>query len=94
MDVKDKWMLQYDSYLPYEMVSYIFSRLLHLRIYTAGNQSATTLSYLMPKADIVDICQEWDFKYPTVLENSRYCSLSKAKTFKIAVQIYQIRDLI
>ena len=93
-------ILQDDSYLPYEMVSYIFSRLLHLRIYTAGNQSATTLSYFMPKADIVDICQEWDFKYPTVLEdspclvkhNSRYCSLSKAKTIRTAVQIYQIRD--
>ena len=58
-------MLQDDSYLPYEMVSYIFSRLLHLRIYTVGNQSTTTLLYFMPQADIVDICQEWDFKYPT-----------------------------
>ena len=93
-------ILEDDCYLPYEMVSYILTRLNHLRIFTAGNQSASTLTFFMPNADIVDICQEWDFKYPTVLEdspclvkhNSRYCSLSKAKTLKTAVQIYQIRD--
>ena len=93
-------ILQDDSYLPYEIIGYILSKLLYIRVYTAGNQTKNALSYYMPKADIVDICQEWNFKYPSVLEDApcflkhcaRYCSLSKARTIRTAVHIFQIQD--
>ena len=93
-------VLQDDSFLPYEIIGYILSRLHHLRIFTAGNHAKTVLSYYMPKADIVDICLEWNFKYPLVLQDSpcflyhfaRYCSLSKARTIRTAVHIFQIQD--
>ena len=91
-------MLRNDSFLPYEVIGYILSQLAHYRIYTAGNQPKSFLSQYIPNTDIVDICEEYSFKYPLILQDascfishpSRYCSLSKAKTLKSAVQIFQI----
>ena len=94
--------LEDDSFLPYGVIGYILSKIIDLRIYTAGNQSKTFLSNYLPKSDIVDTCQEYNFKYPLVLQDSpcfvphssRYCTLSKAKTLKVAVQLFQVNELI
>ena len=90
-------VLQDDSFLPYEIIGYILSKIINLRIYTAGNQAKTVLSQYLPKSDMVDICQQYNFRYPMILQESpcfvlhpsRYCTLSKAKTIKAAVQIFQ-----
>ena len=91
-----------DSFLPYGVIGYILSKIIDLRIYTAGHQTKTFLSSFLPSSDIVDVCQEYNFKYPLTLQDSpcfiphtsRYCSLSKAKTLKMAVQIFQVNDSI
>ena len=91
-----------DSFLPYGVIGYILSKIIDLRIYTAGNQAETFLSSYLPNSDIVDICREYNFKYPLCLQDSscfiphppRYCSLSKAKTLRAAVQIFQSNDAI
>jgi hypothetical protein len=90
--------LSNDSFLPYGVIGYILSQIENLLIYTAGNQAREFLSSYLPKTNIVDICQEYNFKYPLVLQEtpcfishpSRFCSLSKAKTLKMAVQIFQV----
>ena len=87
-----------DSYLPYEVIGYILSKIINLRIYTAGNQATSFLSSYLPKSEIIDLC--YNFKYPLILQESscfiphspRYCSLSKAKTLMIAVQMFQANE--
>ena len=87
-----------DSFLPYEVIGYILSQIINLRIYTAGNQAKDFLLKYLPKSDIVDICKAYNFRYPLNLQESncfiphpsRYCSLSKAKTLKAATQIFQV----
>ena len=93
-------ILQDDRFLPYEIIGYILGQVANSRIYCAGNHAKSVLSSHLPTADIVDICKEWNFKYPLILQdsplfsphNSRYCSLSKARTMRAAVHIFQIQD--
>ena len=91
-------VLRDNSFLPYEIIGYILSQIINLRIYTAGNQSKTAISHYLPNTEVVDICQEYKFKYPMTLQDSpcfvlhpsRYCTLSKAKTIKAALQIFHV----
>ena len=89
-----------DSYLPYEVIGYILSKISNLRIFTAGNQSKKFISDYLPTSEVIDICQVYGFKYPLILENSpcfinhpsRYCTLSKAKALKSAMHIYFVNE--
>ena len=89
-----------DSYLPYEIISYILGRIAHLKIFTAGHHAVQFLSSLLPSTNVVDMCQAYNFKYPLTLEDSscfvkhpsRYCTLSKAKTLRTAMQIYFVNE--
>ena len=93
-------ILQDDRFLPYEVISYILRHVEHLQIFCAGHHAKQALSFYLPSTDIVDVCQEYNFKYPLTLQtspcfiphNPRYCSLSKARTIRTAVQIYQTQD--
>lgn len=90
--------LENDSYIPYSIIGYILGKLDKYVVYTAGNQAATFLSRYLPQTMILDACQEFNFKYPLELQqmpcfyrhSSRYCSLSKAVTLKIALQVLQV----
>ena len=87
-----------NSFLPYEIIGYILSKIINLRIYTAGNQAKTAISNYLPNSEVVDICRQYNFRYPLTLPNSscfvvhspRYCTLSKAKTIKTSLQIFQV----
>ena len=89
-----------DSYLPYGVIGYIMNRISDLRIFTAGNQAKQFISNHLPTSEVIDICQTYGFKYPLTLEDSpcfinhssRYCTLSKAKTLKTALQIYLVNE--
>ena len=89
-----------DSYVPYEVVGYILSRICHLKIFTAGHYAMQFLTSKLPSTNVVDMCQAYNFKYPLTLEDShcfikhpsRYCTLSKAKTLRTALQIYFVND--
>ena len=91
-------VLSDNCFLPYNIIGYILSKIQNYRIYTAGNQAKGLLTSYLPKTEVIDICQMYNFKYPLDLQDtpcfvrhpSRYCSLSKAFTLKTAIQILQI----
>ena len=76
-----------DGYLPYDVIGYILDKIKALKIYTAGNQVTSAIKSYLPDAHIIDICQQYGFKYPNQLlpmncfvdHPARYCSLSKAR---------------
>ena len=87
-----------DSFLPYEVIGYILNQIKDLRIYTAGHQAKNCLQQYLPNTEVIDMCKHFGFKYPLVLQESncfvthcsRYCSLSKARTLKAALLIFQV----
>lgn len=89
-----------DSYLPYGVIGYILGKISNQRIFTAGTQAAKFISDYLPTSEVIDICEVYKFKYPLILERSdcyfnhpsRYCSLSKAKTLKTALNILSVNE--
>lgn len=88
--------LKNNSFLPYSTIECILSFIKDCYIQTAGFHAKSFLKSYLPKTEVQDLCNEFDFKYPKTLQQapcfvqhpSRYCTLSKARTIYIAIQIF------
>ena len=86
--------LSNDCLLPYTSINDILNNLTSYTIYVAGNSAHKFIMNHLPLNNIIDICSEYDFKYPEELlpmgcfkqHNPRYCSLSKAKYIKSIIK--------
>ena len=83
-----------DCLLPYTSIIDILNNLLSCKIYVAGNSTHKFIMTYLPLNNIIDICSEYNFKYPAELppmdcfkqHKPRYCSLSKAKYIKSIIK--------
>ena len=90
--------LDNQNFLPYEIIGYILSRLSEKTVYCAGHQAKSFLEHYLPNTHIIDMCVDYGFKYPLVLEPSvcfiqhpyRYCTMSKARTINMALHLMDI----
>ena len=79
--------LSNDCLLPYTSINDILNNLSSCKIYVAGNSAHQFIMAYLPLNNIIDICREYNFKYPEELlpmdwfkqHKPRYCSHSKAK---------------
>ena len=74
-----------DSLLPYSTINDILQKIAHHTIYVVGHSTYNFIKSKLPMTNIIDICVQYNFKYPKKLpksncfksHNPRYCSLSK-----------------